>query len=102
MRSLPNCKKPCSNCPFRKDAPEGWLGAERMAEILDYGSFVCHKKNHLQCAGHMLINGDDNEFVSLAKQLNMPLVLSGRELVFDTREQCIAHNQNDREKRMAQ
>jgi hypothetical protein len=70
-----------------------------MTEIIDTGNFVCHKKNHLQCAGHMLINGDDNEFVRLAKQLDIPLVLSGRELIFDTREQCIVHHQSDREKR---
>lgn len=92
MTSLPNCKKPCANCPFRKDAPEGWLGSERMAEILDQGSFVCHKKQHLQCAGHMLINGENNQFVRLAKRLNIPLDLSGRELIFDTRAQCVEHH----------
>ncbi len=92
MTSLPNCKKPCANCPFRKDAPEGWLGSERMAEILDQGSFVCHKKHHLQCAGHMLINGQRNDFVRLASRLNIPLELSGRELIFDTRDQCVDHH----------
>ena len=92
MTSLPNCKKPCANCPFRTDAPEGWLGSERMAEILDQGSFVCHKKQHLQCAGHMLINGQRNDFVRMASRLNIPLDLSGRELVFETRDQCVDHH----------
>ena len=46
---------------------QGWLGAERMAEILATDSFVCHKKTDYQCAGHMLIKGGDNAFVSLAQ-----------------------------------
>ncbi|MCS6271861.1 hypothetical protein G3489_19490 [Shewanella baltica] len=92
MTSLPNCKKTCANCPFRKDAPKGWLGSDRMAEILEASSFVCHKKHHMQCAGHMLINDERNEFVRLAKRLNIPLDLSGRDLVFDTRVQCIEHH----------
>lgn len=91
-QSLPHCKKPCANCPFRKDSTKGWLGAERMAEILSFNSFVCHKKQHLQCAGHMLINGSKNGFVRLANQLHIPLDLSGRELVFDDPEQCIEHH----------
>jgi hypothetical protein len=92
MTALPNCKKPCANCPFRKDVPEGWLGSERMAEIIEAGSFVSHKKTHLQCAGHMLINGESNEFVRMANRLKIPLELSGRELLFDTGDQCIEHH----------
>jgi len=46
----------------------------------------------MQCAGHMLINDERNEFVRLAKRLNIPLDLSGRDLVFDTRVQCIEHH----------
>ncbi len=94
MPSLPNVKKPCAQCPFRKDTLKGWLGGERMAEILAQGSFVCHKKQDLQCAGHMLINGDDNGFVRLANRLGIELDLSGRELVFDTRSECESHHEN--------
>ena len=54
MRSLPHVKKPCKDCPFRKDSLQGWLVKERMAKILEQQSFVCHKKHDLQCAGHML------------------------------------------------
>lgn len=64
MIRLPNVKKPCMGCPFRKDVLRGWLGAERMSEILNSQSFVCHKKTDLQCAGHMLVNGKNNHFVS--------------------------------------
>ncbi|QFR59861.1 hypothetical protein VOWphi5012_077 [Vibrio phage phi50-12] len=91
--SLPNVKKPCKDCPFRKDTMKGWLGKERMQEILNQESFVCRKKTHLQCAGHMLIKGEDNAFVSLAIRLGEDTGLSGRELVFDTEEECINHHE---------
>ena len=91
--SLPNVKKPCKDCPFRKDTMEGWLGKEHMQEILNQDSFVCHKKTHLQCAGHMLIKGEDNAFVSLATHLGEDTGLSGRELVFDTEQECINHHE---------
>ena len=95
---LPNVKKPCANCPFKTDALKGWLGKERMTEILAADSFVCHKtidgkRERLQCAGHILIKGDENQFVRMAKQLKIPLKLSGREEVFATKEECIKHHE---------
>jgi hypothetical protein len=90
--SLPNVKKPCHDCPFKKDTLKGWLGRERMTEILSQGSFVCHKKQHLQCAGHMLIKGDNNEFVRLAGRIKMELELSGQELIFKSTDDCIEHH----------
>ncbi len=63
-----------------------------MGSILQERSFVCHKKTHLQCAGHMLIRGEQNDFVQMANRLKIPLELSGRELVFDTESECIAHH----------
>lgn len=95
MTNLPNVKKPCKDCPFRKDSLSGWLGKDRMTSILDSGSFVCHKKTHLQCAGHMLINGQKNDFVRLASRLGMDIELSGEELIFDSREACIEHHDFD-------
>ena len=92
MSKLPHIKKPCRDCPFRKDTLEGWLGEERTSQILAADSFVCHKKTDMQCAGHMLINGQDNAFVRLAGQLRIPLDLSGREEVFDSKEACIEHH----------
>lgn len=85
-------KKPCRDCPFRKDCLKGWLGKERMEEILNHDSFVCHKKNDLQCAGHILINEDDNLFYRLAKKLNIKLELSGSQLVFENKKDCIDHH----------
>lgn len=90
--NLPNVKKPCADCPFRKDTLKGWLGKVRMSEILERDTFVCHKKTHLQCAGHMLIKDDDNQFVRMAKVLGIELELSGRELIFDSEQDCIEHH----------
>ena len=96
--NLPNCKRPCNNCPMRKDVKHGWLGADRMAEILAATTFVCHKTAHgndadrRQCAGHMLLRGDKNDFVALAARMGIPTGLSGRGLIFDTEQDCIAHH----------
>ncbi len=90
--NLPHMKIPCKDCPYRKDAREGWLGKPRMTELLSVGSFVCHKKPDMQCAGHMLIKGEGNNFVRLAADLGLALDMSGRELVFDTEEDCIEHH----------
>jgi hypothetical protein len=92
--SLPNVKKPCRHCPFRKDTLKGWLGGYRITGILESNSFVCHKKQNLQCAGHMLIKGNDNSFVKMAGLMDIELELSGRELVFSTQSDCITHHAN--------
>lgn len=89
---LPNVKHPCKECPFRKDSLKGWLGEVRMTEILDAHSFVCHKRTNLQCAGHMLIKGEENDFVRLASRLNLSTGLTGHELVFANTSDCIAHH----------
>lgn len=95
MKELPHQKAPCINCPFRKTALKGWLGSKRAEEIAGNGSFVCHKKKHLQCAGHMLLLQQSNQFVSLASMLKIPLELKGREQVFDTTQAFIKHHDNE-------
>jgi hypothetical protein len=89
---IPCVKKPCRDCPFRKDTLEGWLGKERMSELLNEPSFVCHKNTDLQCAGHMIIKKESNGFVALASLLNTDLKLKGHELVFSTDQACIDHH----------
>ena len=72
---------------------EGWLGEERMSGILEQGSFTCHKTNKgLQCAGHMIIKGEQNDFVALANGMGIDLDLSGKELVFQNESDLIAHH----------
>lgn len=89
---LPNQRAPCGQCPFRKDTLEGWLGKDKIENILTARSFVCHKDTGLQCAGHMLIKGDENDFVQLADRLGLATHLRGRELVFDTEKECVDHH----------
>ena len=89
---LPNMNQPCKDCPFRKDTLVGWLGEGRVSDILNQRSFVCHKKTDLQCAGHMLIKGSENDFVALAERMGSETGLSGRELVFDSEDDCINHH----------
>ena len=91
-KSLPYCKAPCAECPFRKDSLKGWLGASKMQFILEKGSFVCHKNTKKQCAGHMIINGNDNQFVRLAQRFGMPVELSGQDLIFNNKPDCIEHH----------
>ena len=92
---LPNVKRSCKDCPFRTDTLKGWLGQDRMEEILNGDSFVCHKKTDFQCAGHMLIKGQENSFVRLANRLGFDTGLSGEELVFKTKNECIDHHKWD-------
>ena len=92
--NLPHKVKPCGNCPFTKNCMKGWLGEKRMTEIIKSDSFVCHKNTKLQCAGHMLLLGNDNVFVRTANNLAIELNLQGRELVFDDAHECITHHKN--------
>lgn len=61
---LPNMKAPCQDCLFRKDS------------------------------GHVLIHGDKNAFVILARRLRIALNLSGAEKVFANKAACIEHHKN--------
>lgn len=89
---LPYVKQPCKDCPFRKDSRKGWLGEERMSDIIKAESFVCHKNTELQCAGHMILNQDNNIFVKTAKEHRLSLSLKNKEIIFDNREDCINHH----------
>jgi len=91
---LPHMKKPCRDCPFTKASLKGWLGEQRITSHLAADTFVCHKKQDMQCAGHMLINGFDNAFVRIAARMRIPLDLSGAELVFESKAACIEHHKN--------
>ena len=93
---LPYMKRPCRDCPFRTDAPRGWLGTSRAREILAADSFVCHKKRVMQCAGHMLLRGERNAFVRAANGLGIELDLCGHEVVFESDARWLAHHGNQR------
>lgn len=48
--------------------------------------------NRKQCAGFMLLKGEESTFVRLAKVLQIDTGLTGRELVFDNKQDCINHH----------
>lgn len=95
---LPMMKAPCKECPYRKDSLKGWLGKDRMTELLKADSFICHKTSdstlldRKQCAGHMILTKTNNAFVRIARATNRDLDLSGHDLVFDTEQDCIDHH----------
>jgi hypothetical protein len=81
-------KRPCSNCPFRKDTGRNFaLGADRLDEIMASSAFQCHKTvdyDHFddpekrsgdrpqQCAGLMaLLDAEDqpNQIMQVASRL---------------------------------
>ena len=68
---------------------------DRAEEIANANAFVCHKtlnSERKQCAGHMLMMGDQNEFSRLASHLGLDTGLHGRELLHDSVESFIAHH----------
>lgn len=92
---LPYCKKPCSNCPFKKDTTKGWLGRDRAQEISDATSFVCHKNHELQCGGFLAFKQktDGNaDWLHVSKALGIKLEIKGTDHVFDSQEQMINHH----------
>lgn len=95
MKNLPYQPRPCRDCPFRRDTPFR-LGQRRILEILGAGSFICHKtkdsEHRLQCAGHMGLMGDRNDFVRLADRLGIELRLGGRGEIFEDRAACVEHH----------
>jgi hypothetical protein len=88
---LPYCKKPCSNCPFKKDTLEGWLGRDRAQQISDAKSFVCHKNTKLQCGGFLAFKQNTNgdaDWLHVAKLLKIELKIDGSN-VFDSQEEML-------------
>ncbi|WP_338764067.1 DUF6283 family protein [Bernardetia sp. ABR2-2B] len=110
-----NLKKPCKNCPFRKDCKKGWLGENRATEVANSPfsdtTFACHEttgvkkgidkpiQEHSQCAGAMLLldkeqGVDSNMMFRLATYAFGfdAEKLQGYELVFDSRNEMIEHH----------
>lgn len=97
-KRLPYQERPCSSCPFRKTSPSLHHLGDRMAQIIASSTHTCHKTQDvpgrppLQCAGHMLLKGEQNLFVQFAQRLGFSLALTGRELVFKTPEDALIHH----------
>ncbi len=48
-------RKPCSDCPFRRDSLPGWLGGNTAEEFVQFAQgdepYSCHAKIGPQCVG---------------------------------------------------
>lgn len=62
-------RKPCGNCPWRRDAPPGEFDAARFRDLastaydMAHNVFTCHKSTvdkPLACAGFLLRGADNN------------------------------------------
>ena len=68
------CKTPCGNCPYRKDAPLAHWNIDEFKKTLDAeadiigSAFMCHKQNGSICVGY-LMNQDERDFPSNALRL---------------------------------
>lgn len=99
---------PCKDCPFTIGCLKGWLGAERMAQIMDSLDddtclFACHetyrrpRQDQLACAGMLIFQENHNlrailtRIAMLQKEFD-PHQLRGQERVFATIEAAIAHH----------
>jgi hypothetical protein len=86
----------CSNCPFRKNAPAGWLGSKRMTEILEGVFFTCHKTieaalgeraTNKPCGGHVALGQN-----SLLRRLGATVKEADLDKLFENDRECIEHH----------
>jgi hypothetical protein len=87
-------QSPCAGeilCPFRKDCLKSLLGKERAIEIVESDSFVCHKNNDRQCAGHMLVS-QSNVMVRVANAMGVDMKLDQDVDVFDSEQEFVEHH----------
>ena len=86
MRKLKIITKPCSNCPYRKDAPLQLWHKEEFKKVLaaeqdEIGKiFKCHKDNGCICAG-WLTDQDKRRFPSIALRLELAAQGTNRTLL---------------------
>lgn len=70
------CKQPCSNCPYRTDAPLQLWHKSEYEKLLEtendyFGSvYNCHKNNGSICIG-WLMKQDENRFPSIMLRISL-------------------------------
>lgn len=76
MKQVPysHCTQPCSNCPYRTDAPVKLWHPDEFKTLLKSENnpmgrtYLCHKKNGSACIG-WLMKQDENDFPSIMLRL---------------------------------
>lgn len=100
--TLAHRKKPCKDCPWRKDAvgefpPEAFRISAKTAYDMSLETFACHSsgsKRPATCAGFLLRGADHNLSVRLAYvtgRLTEDFDADGNELFDNYREMAIAN-----------
>lgn len=97
-------------CPFRKDCQPGWLGKNRIEQIVQdtvYGDqyFSCHETidkpsiDESLCAGKLIFEGKVNRFGNSSTRVGMALGLipknydfKNQEIIFDRVSDIVNHH----------
>lgn len=86
-------KKPCHDCPWRRESIKGWLGgayvSEWIAEAHGEGSIPCHTISNQQCAGSAIYRANVCKSVRDSRVLYLP---SDREIVFASPKEFTEHH----------
>lgn len=86
-------KRPCSDCPFRRDSLHGWLGGylPEMFTNAAHGEerMPCHLVKGMQCAGAGIFRG--NVFKS-PRNKELLTLRPDREVVFSSTQEFIQHH----------
>jgi len=67
---------PCGDCPWRRVAPEGWLGDLTSAQWLDCAhgetKMQCHAHSRMQCAGAAIYRANNHKVTRSSDRLRLP------------------------------
>lgn len=86
-------KTPCSDCPFRRDSLNGWLGGHTSEFFMQLAFsdelYDCHAKIGPQCAGLATFRGNICKSPRDPRVLRLP---ANRDLVFSRPLEFTAHH----------
>lgn len=93
-------KKPCSDCPWAREAVHGWLGGETPEAWVHAAhgeeKVACHVHPNVQCAGLAIYRGN---VCKLPRDQNVLVLPPDRELVFATPNEFLEHHKEVKPKR---
>ena len=94
-------KKPCADCPFKKDTIKGWLGSDRADDIANSSSFTCHKTattrpgSRRRGLGALLLKQEESAFYRLLNHAARQHLLEEEDKIFPSKEVFINHHKID-------
>jgi hypothetical protein len=94
VRATSQHTRPCSDCPWRRDALPGWLGSmtadEWTAAVHGEASVECHTLLGAQCAGAAIYRANICKLPRDPRQLRLP---KDRAAVFGRPGEFISHHE---------